>query len=118
MKVRDFECRSYNQAMDLLGDKYRRRVCNNTILAGPHGGIITLYLDMNGIVHFYRDGRVKLHSRGYRTAPTKDRINRCLPDGWELYQVQDQWCLSNLGSGKPAVSFVDGMTVPGTGGTK
>ncbi len=117
MNVKDFECRSYERAVELLGGKDRRTVCNNTVLY-PSGveQRVDVSLHWHVIVSHYEDGRVELNSCGYQTATTKDRINRCLPGGWILCQRNRKWHLWLPGSAPNhrEVPFVDGMTVPET----
>lgn len=127
MNVRDFECRSYEQAVGLLRGKSTRTVCNNTIIAkgtsvGGHT-VVSVYLHRHPVVRLYSDGKVILDSCGYRTVTTKDRINRCLPAGVDLSQDKGTWYLRKFamqeqyyGGKGTVVPFVDGMTVPGTGG--
>lgn len=121
MNVREFECRSYERAMELLGGKDKRTVCHNTLLhlnASIPG--VTLCLHGHQIVHFRTDGPIMVDSRGYRTNTTKDRINRCLPDPWRLAQRNRTWHLwrsTHVAWDRRSVEevpFVDGMTVPGT----
>ncbi|KKN91174.1 hypothetical protein LCGC14_0220400 [marine sediment metagenome] len=115
MNVRDFECRSYEQAVELLGDKDRLTVGNNTMLSRDSVDFsVNVVLHGQDIVWFHRDGRVVLDSCGYRTEPTKERINRCLPTPWQLCQSKGVWALWRWDL-EQEVPFVDGMTVPGTG---
>ncbi len=122
MNVRDFECRSYEQAMELLGGKIDRKVCNNTALEYREDRVF-VFLHGHAVVNFFRDGRITIASCGYRTVTTKDRINRCLPYPWQVRQIKDEWWLWNnryaMGNHQEGdvlkVSFVDRMTVPGTG---
>jgi hypothetical protein len=68
------------------------------------------------LVHFYHqspvvvtEGRTRrLDSHGYRTQTTKDRINRYLPDGYEVYQEDYEWYLETPSGER---EFTDGMTV-------
>ncbi len=125
MNVQDFECRSYKRARGLLGGKLRRAVCNNTSVVYYRIAVNTsvdqtpsigVLLHGHMIVRHYQNGRTVLDSCGHRTSTIKDRINRCLPDGWKVKSVKDKWRLFNyhdieLGD---MLEFVDGMTVPGT----
>ena len=128
MNVRDFECRSYRQAMELLrgndqyADRDRRTVCNNTTIedySGLRWGVRTFAVRLHNhiIIRFSEDGEVVVDSCGYRTATTKDRINRCLPKPWRVCQTKGGWVLWKRNDVDliEEVLFVDGMTVPETG---
>jgi len=115
MNVRDFECRSYEQAMTLLRGKHRRAVCYNTELL-DNGTTVEVQLYGRTIVELFKEGKVTINSCGYRTKTTKDRINRCLPGPWILCQYERVWNLWNpvtMGVDEN-VAFVDGMMVPWT----
>ena len=115
MLVRDFECRSYGQAIKLLGGRDSRAVCNNTVLReGESGRFVAVELYGHEIVALWSDGVAILSSFGHRTNTTKDRINRCLPGGWRVSSVKGGWRLSNRWQELSGMPFVDGMTVPGT----
>lgn len=70
------------------------------------------------VVHFYHQSPVvarrgttyRLSSCGYRTATTKERINRHLPAGYRVYQQDFQWYLSTPGDGDD-MEFRDGMMI-------
>ena len=117
MNVRDFECRSYESAIILRRGHPQRTICNNTVLERC-GLVENICLHDHAIVLFFADGTIVLNSCGYRTVTAKDRINRCLPWPWLLYQENSRWYLTQaLGvrNLRECVPFVDGMTVPGTG---
>ncbi len=117
MLVRDFECRSWTRAAELLAGNARRTVCGNTVLRQGEAGISVLLHD-NPIILFRIDGRMTIDSCGYRTNTTKDRLNRCLPDGWRVAQRAGSWFLWNSwralleGCKVSETPFIDGMTVP------
>ena len=118
MNVRDFEIRSYEDAVALLRGKASRKVGNNTILKyGPSKELLTgeigVYLHGNLIVVWYASNRVFLCSCGYRTVTTKDRMNRCIPREYRVFQEKNVWFVSRW-SGVPRldarrVPFVEGM---------
>ena len=116
MNVRDFECRSYERALELRGDDGTwRRVCNNTNVCTMINGLaVSLHGHM--IVRFRNNGEIMLDSCGFRTATTKDRINRCLPLPWRVCQSKGEWKLWKRNDVDLAeeIPFVDGMTVPTT----
>ncbi len=57
-----------------------RRVANNTVLGRRASDAIALRLHNTDVVTFYANGTVRLNTSGWRTATTKDRINRSLRD--------------------------------------
>lgn len=62
MNVRDFECRSYERAVGLLGGRTRRVVCNNTVLQvwdQPRRVFRGIWVRLHGhnIVQFWPEGK-------------------------------------------------------------
>lgn len=79
----------------LQGRCYKRRnVHGNTCLERRDDGSIALRLHDTDVVTFVQNGNIILDSGGWRTVTTKDRINRCLPEGWGIYQDKGLWYLS------------------------
>lgn len=123
MLVRKFECRSYQAGLDMLRGKTRRTVCNNTDIEAIHdaetslGNRIWVILHGHIIVVHHADERTVVSSCGFRTRAAKDRINRCLPGVWQVYQHKKQWWLYPSGliediDSYEEIPFVDGMVVP------
>ena len=116
MKVHDFEFHDYLDADCYLGEKASRKVCNNTYLRRVNDNDIALTLHGHVIVLWPcappAGGHrvVILHSCGYRTPTTKQRINRCLPEGDWVVQKNFEWFLfdGDVGTLQP---FVDGVEV-------
>lgn len=109
MNVRDFEIRSYEKAEALLKGKARRKVCNNTVLR--QSGVsetIEVYLHDRVIVA-WRPDRVYLYSCGYKTVATKDRMNRCIPREYRVYQEDRQWKVMQAGDWTHPTRFVPFM---------
>jgi len=117
MLVREFECRSIEQAVIMLGGRPHRKVCGNTVLHKSDGGISVL-LHGHPIIFFRIDGSAMIDSCGYRTNTTKHRLNRCLPNGWRVCQRSFEWYLWNFrdaianGAKHAETPFIDGMAVP------
>jgi len=99
-------------------DSYHQpnRTCGCTFTTGK-GAYRDVTVKYDGAtVHFYHqspvvvvEGRTRrLDSHGYRTRTTKDRINRYLPDGYEVYQEAYEWYLETPSGER---EFSDGMTV-------
>lgn len=112
MNVRDFEIRSYEDAVALLGGKTERKVCNNTVLRQSQvPEVVTVHLHGHEIVVWWPD-RLYLYSCGYRTVTTKDRMNRCIPKEYLVYQNRHQWFVAKFSTEtqpKRVVPFVGGM---------
>lgn len=73
----------------------------------PDGRVIHYYHQSPVVVEL-PDGRLRLSSCGYRTATTKERINRHLPSGYFVRQRDFEWYLE---MGNYTVDFEDGMVV-------
>ena len=85
-------------------------------------GIIALQFHKTDVVTAYADGSIKLDSGGYNVPriyqgsrpaasnTTKERIQRYLPAGVQLYQEKNLWWLSLPGA-LDDVEFVDGMVI-------
>lgn len=66
------------------------------------------YYHQNPVVS--RNGnRIRLSSCGWHTVTTKERINRCLPSGYRLFQKDFDWFLRKPNG--ETVDFQDGMVV-------
>lgn len=115
MGIREFECRSYQQAVYLLGGRYRRKLCNNTYLRRDIvSSGLGVYLHGHLIVLFQKDAPMRITSCGYKMVTTKQRINRCLPLGYYLYQHKFVWLIAipQTGTSKQTTrTFFDGMQV-------
>ncbi len=108
MLVRNLEIRSYEDAGRLLRGKEVQQVCNNTSLCLDKMRIgsnsITVVLHGHSIVEWHPNS-VHLYSCGYRTVTTKDRMNRCIPKEYSVYQEKGQWWVM-----KSTVDPDDGVT--------
>jgi hypothetical protein len=85
---------NYGEADKLLQGrcKQSRKVANNTYLR-RHADCIDVRIHATDVVTFWADGRVELRSGGWNTMTTKDRINRYLPRGWQLWSERALWIL-------------------------
>lgn len=93
--------KSYAEALRVLGDKQSVRLGNNTYLEAiaervysegriPEERItIAVRLHSTHIVRFYEDGRVTLHTGGWQTVTTKDRLNEFITS--RIYQKNHNW---------------------------
>lgn len=87
--------KNFVEAVAVLGERYHLRLGNNTYLglknSDPEDGYISVTLHQTEIVRFYADGRITLHTGGYRTTTTKERINQfingrvfCYKGEWKI----------------------------------
>jgi hypothetical protein len=87
--------KSFAEAVAVLNGKYSVRLGNNTNLrctgSDPVHDYIAVTFHKTDIVKFWADGSVTLHTGGYRTATTKERLNQFIVG--RVYQVAKQWYL-------------------------
>jgi hypothetical protein len=86
--------KNFVQAQQVLGTKSSVRLGNNTFLERIEESDsfklkIVVRLHNTNIVEFHSDGRVTLHTGGWRTVTTKDRINQFITG--RVYQKDHQW---------------------------
>jgi hypothetical protein len=93
--------KNYAQAWEALSGKQSIRLGNNTYLEVANERVyedgripeerkvIAVRLHSTHVVKFYEDGRVTLHTGGYYTVTTKDRINEFITGC--VYQKDHQW---------------------------
>ena len=86
-----------------------RIVANNTVEYNTTNGSRVIRLHNTNIVMFLKDGRVVLNSGGWKTATTKERINRYLPDGVNLWQERGAWYVGKRWEKNDSSLFYDGM---------
>ncbi len=106
---------TYNEAIKLLGNRSSKKIDNNThlVYAEKRGAArcdsgVCIVLHSTCVVHLNEDGSKILNSGGWRTATTKDRINRF--GGVSLWQRKGEW---HVGVGDTTVEYRDGMKVQG-----
>jgi hypothetical protein len=105
--------KNYAEALTVLAGRESVRLGNNTYLEnvaeyGEYTGKIGVRLHNTYVVVFYpHDGRVTLHTGGYRTVTTKERINHFVSGA--LYQKACQWYYT-FGHGVTVI-FEDGLNV-------
>ena len=57
---------SFNRAEELLGNRDKKKIANNTYLIRLDDNIIGIRLHSTDIIKLYRDGNIVLNSGGYR----------------------------------------------------
>jgi hypothetical protein len=98
---------TYMAALTRLGKRDSRKLENNTYLVRLSDSCIGVMLHSTYVVRIYNDGTWTLHTGGWRSVTTKDRINTYSPA--RVYQQKGEWYLA----GK--VPFYDGMRVDANG---
>jgi hypothetical protein len=88
------EIRSWEAGNKYLGEKLDRPVANNTRIHRLCNGDIGIVLHATYVVTYCFNGPVILNSGGWKTATTKERINRFAPSCINLYQTGGQWYVS------------------------
>jgi hypothetical protein len=85
--------KNFAEAVEVLQDRISMRLGNNTYLEvsdpDPLRGFIGVRLHNTYIVKFWPDGQVTLHTGGYHTVTTKDRLNEFIAG--RVYQKAHQW---------------------------
>ena len=98
---------TYTEAAAVLNGRDSVKLGNNTWLESFSGGI-AVRLHNTRIVWFHEDGRVTLHTGGYRTVTTKDRLNQFIYG--KVYQKAHQWYYVRHRLGLEQ-NFAEGMEV-------
>jgi hypothetical protein len=80
--------KSFAEAAEFLAGRDSVRIGNNTYLENFHLGIAVRLHDTR-IVVFHEDGQITLHTGGFRTVTTKDRINQFIKG--RVYQQNFKW---------------------------
>lgn len=97
-------------AIEVLAGRESVRLGNNTYLENLPGlQFIGVRLHNTYIVRFHYNGQITLHSGGWRTVTTKDRINEFISG--RVYQKRGVWFYQGAREGWhiPAVEFEEGM---------
>jgi hypothetical protein len=94
----------------MLKGRTSRTIAHNTTLADL-GDCIGLRLHCTYVVRFHADGRISLHTGGYHTVTTKDRIARVIRAyGWNVYARRCDWYVSAPDGTE--FEFEDGFSIP------
>ena len=81
--------KSFAQAEKFLGDRSAVKLGNNTWLERLDADTIGVQLHSTYVVRFHRAGATTLHTGGYYTVTTKDRINEFISG--RVYQQAHRW---------------------------
>jgi len=83
--------------VNLENVKSSKFIANNTLQLHYRNDVTVYRLHNTDIVTVdIGNGKVFLNSGGYRTATTKDRINRYTPQGFNVYQKNHVWYVKTL----------------------
>lgn len=99
---------TFGKANELLANRDRKKIANNTYLERLPSGSIGVKLHATYVVVIHADGTYTLNSGGWRTVTTKSRINQFSPA--YVYQDDGEWYVNDGGFGN-RVAFEDGMRV-------
>lgn len=99
---------TYNDAAVFVskGRNGSKKIGHNTYVEDIGNDTFGVRLHNTYVVRIYKDGTYTLHSGGWRTVTTKDRINANGPA--KVYQKNHVWYVGN-------VPFTDGMRVDANG---
>lgn len=101
----------YSEADRLLKGRCKdsRKIDNNTYLKRRAGDAIAVLLHETDIVTFCADGRTVLNSGKWRTATTKDRLQKFAPV--HVWQQKGIWYVGENWNAAPLSVFYDGMII-------
>lgn len=98
--------RDYQEALQKLNGKMKRKLKNNTWLEEKENGDIAVRLHRTDVVTFKRDGAIVLDSGGWKSLTTKSRLNEFSP--FSIWQKEGDWYIKINGK---AVNYDDGIIV-------
>lgn len=98
---------TFNQAMDKLNGKFKRKLENNTYLVMLNPNQIAVKLHNTYVVIINSNNTYQLYTGGFKTTTTKDRLNKYSPI--KIYQKDYVWYFDD---GK---CFCSGMKFTQTG---
>jgi hypothetical protein len=87
---------TYDEAVKMVRGKTNRKerkIGNNTYAHIEYDDSVSICLHGTAVVRFFPNGTVRLHSGGWRTHTTKDRINKYSPV--RVYQKNFEWFLQD-----------------------
>jgi hypothetical protein len=81
--------RNYIQALNFLGDKETRKLCNNTTLHKYRDGTLAIQLHWTDVISFKPNRDTVFDTGGWRSVTTKDRINEF--SEYSVYSKKGEW---------------------------
>ena len=93
MNTRDLRNLTPGDLRNYLGDRYCRKLANNTWLEDNGNGGLLVRLHNTVILTFpaHPSDIFSVNSGGYRSTTTKQRLNALLPGGYGVYQKNFEW---------------------------
>ena len=89
--------KTYQQAVEVLGNRHSLKLGNNTYLERDDcADCISVRLHQTDIVNFFADGRITLRTGGWYKNTTKDRLNEFITG--RVYQKDYAWFYVGHGS--------------------
>ena len=111
--------KNFAEALAVLNGRQSKRLGNNTYLENFVGlQFIGVRLHNTYIVRFHYNRQITLHSGGYRTVTTKDRVNQFISG--RVFQKAHQWYYDyplvqvegrGINTERVRVPFVEGMNI-------
>ncbi len=94
---------------------HSKKVMNNTYQMFMDNGDIIIRYHTTNVVTKKKNGTFILHSGGWKTTTTKERINYMMPAGYYVATIDGTWNICKRGGGvnerfKP-IPFVDGINI-------
>lgn len=109
--------RTKKEIMEGVEHVSAKKVANNTVEYTREDGTRVIRLHLTDIVEILPNGVIRLNSGGYKTATTKERIERYLPEGMRLWSEKGIWYigkpswLHEAGDELSRYPFKDGMII-------
>lgn len=94
---------SYNECQRIASTRKRKLAPNTTLVIANNYFAIRFHA--TEVVRFFDNHTASLHTGGYHTVTTKERINAA---GFGVYQRDFQWYLAGPNGD---ITFIEGMTV-------
>lgn len=104
--------KNLTDARNVLAGRESMRLGNNTyleVVGSEPLGFIGVRLHNTYVVRFWFDGKITLHTGGYHTVTTKDRINQFIAG--RVWQKDYTWYFNKAEWPNTAVEFTEGMEV-------
>jgi hypothetical protein len=91
-----------------------RKVANNTFEVIYKNGNRAIRLHYTDILTFTPDGEIILHTGGWNTVTTKERMRKFLPHPYSIHQIDYEWFLLTRDADYNVIEkqrYFDGMSV-------
>lgn len=103
---------TYTELNDTLRGRDTKKIGNNTWAVRLGEDRIGIRLHSTIVVVHYSNGQCTVHTGGYRTVTTKDRLNKHTPNGVAVFQRKGDWYVTGpIGGHDVEYPFTEGMEV-------